>query len=60
MPRTQLDLFADLRPGVAAPSPSAGGWPATPRGEPQLGLYDARSLLLQRARDAFARGSLDE
>jgi hypothetical protein len=60
MPRTQLDLFADTRPGLAAPSPSAGGWPSTPRGEPQLGLYDARSLLLQRARDAFARGCLDE
>ncbi len=60
MPRTQLDLFADSRPGLAAPEPVAGGWPSTPRGEPQLGLYDARSLLLQRARDGFARGSLDE
>ena len=58
MPRTQLDLFADT--GLAAPSPSAGGWPSTPRGEPQLGLYDARGLLLQRARDAFTRGHLDE
>jgi len=60
MPRTQLDLFADTRPVPAAPSPSTDGWPSTTRGEPQLGLYDARSLLLQRARDAFARGRLDE
>lgn len=60
MPRTQLDLFGDARPVAAGPAPVGGGWPSSPRGEPQLGLYDARSLLLQRARDAFARGELDE
>lgn len=60
MPRTQLDLFADSRPGPGTPSPRVDDWPSTPRGEAQLGLYDARSLLVQRARDAFARGRLDE
>jgi hypothetical protein len=60
MPRTQLDLFADTRPAPAGPAPAAGGWPSTTRGEAQLGLYDARGLLLHRARDAFARGCLDE
>lgn len=63
MPRTQLDLFADSRPDLAASDPansSALGWPSSNSWEPQLGLYDARGLLVQRARDAFARGSLDE
>lgn len=62
MPRTQLDLFADLRPAPAdaGASATAGGWPSTLRDGPQLGLYDARGLLLQRARDALARGRLDE
>lgn len=49
---TQLDLFADFL-SKAAPMVEA------PSSAPQLGLFDDRSLLLARAREAIAEGQVE-
>jgi hypothetical protein len=56
MPGTQLDLFADRGPVEVA----GGPWPAAAPSSGQLSLIDARAVKLAAAREALARGRLDE